>query len=757
MTKGSCTKSVLKRLPTLFLCTTAFLWAGCGGNGGGAAPTPTPSPTSTSTPTITPTATTTLAPTVASPTPAETPGAGLLSTITDARIDASGSVQVTFTLTDGNGVPLTPVLSTAQSDRQARVRFVIAHLEQYSGGGESQRMFERYVNDINMTRPAFDSGGTLATVDPDAGIYRYTLNTKPADVDPALTYTVGMQIDREFEGQELGVNPIFDFVPQGGTPMVLESVSTQQCNSCHNPLIAHGNRREVRLCMLCHTEAAVDAPPPPQQPQSIDFRNMIHKIHAGQDLPSIVNGPPGSSWGIYSSFAKENVVFAQKDLNGNITGVAFPRTLESCTICHSNAPTANFYLMKAASNACATCHDDVNPSLTDSPAGPPGTNHVGNKGFADGDCATCHIPDSGTEFDISVAGAHTIPDRSQQLAGLNLEITGITNHAAGQTPTISFKITDNEGTPLTDLSGLDRVGFAIAGPTTDYESVMTPTAVGGGASGSLTGPDDSGVFQYTPTAAIPATATGTWSVGAEARRIVELEVQAGVSPKEAEEAAVNPVMNFTVDNSDEVPRRMVVSVDNCAHCHGQFSKDFSIHGNLRNQTTYCVLCHNPNNSDVARRKQDPNAVAMAEPVTPIDFKVMIHKIHRGENLEQKPYLIYGFGPPPANYSIVDFSNLLFPGDLRDCATCHVDSTYLIPPFPDTALGTQVGHLDPATGNEIIDGRIGPIQAVCTACHDGEDAVAHAQAQTASDGVESCPVCHEEGRPFAVSLLHAGRN
>jgi hypothetical protein len=57
----------------------------------------------------------------------------------------------------------------------------------------------------------------------------------------------------------------------------------------------------------------------------------------------------------------------------------------------------------------------------------------------------------------------------------------------------------------------------------------------------------------------------------------------------------------------------------------------------------------------------------------------------------------------------------------------------------------------------VDGRIGPIQAVCTACHDGGDTVAHAQAETAPDGVESCTVCHEEGRSFAVSQLHAGRN
>ena len=54
-------------------------------------------------------------------------------------------------------------------------------------------------------------------------------------------------------------------------------------------------------------------------------------------------------------------------------------------------------------------------------------------------------------------------------------------------------------------------------------------------------------------------------------------------------------------------------------------------------------------------------------------------------------------------------------------------------------------------------QIAPIQSVCTACHDGGDAVAHAETNTAADGIEACPVCHQEGAAFAVSGLHAGRN
>jgi OmcA/MtrC family decaheme c-type cytochrome len=201
----------------------------------------------------------------------------------------------------------------------------------------------------------------------------------------------------------------------------------------------------------------------------------------------------------------------------------------------------------------------------------------------------------------------------------------------------------------------------------------------------------------------------------------------------------------------------VVENQNCFSCHGEFSKGFSIHGNLRNRVEYCVLCHNPNASDAARRSKDPAAVAAASPTSTIDFKVLIHKIHRGENLAQQPYVVYGFGPNPPGYTAHDFGEVRFPGDLRDCEKCHAQGTELMPPFPGTALGTELTHLNPSNGSEVVDGRLGPIASVCTACHDDDASRAHAESQTASNGTESCTVCHSEGRDFAVSQLHAGRN
>src|SRR5262249_51743025 len=76
------------------------------------------------------------------------------------------------------------------------------------------------------------------------------------------------------------------------------------------------------------------------------------------------------------------------------------------------------YLTKASTSACTGCHDDANPSEMTTGAGPPGTNHVPGA-QPEAFCATiCHVAAPQREFDISVPGAHTVPERSTQLKGL---------------------------------------------------------------------------------------------------------------------------------------------------------------------------------------------------------------------------------------------------------------------------------------------------------------------------------------------------
>ena len=228
---------------------------------------------------------------------------------------------------------------------------------------------------------------------------------------------------------------------------------------------------------------------------------------------------------------------------------------------------------------------------------------------------------------------------------------------------------------------MSSLALAISGPSSDFGGltppVTTPSMLGT-SGGTLTGPDGSGVFTFTTTVAngIPAGGTGTWRVGMEARRNVTIAGQSGT----VQEAMQNVVLDFSVDGSAVVPRRAVVDQAKCASCHGVFSQGFSIHGNLRNRVEYCVLCHNPSNTDFARRV----GVSGADPNTqPIGLKHMLHKIHTGEKLTQQPYVIYGF-----NGSVNDFGDVLFPGNRANCEGCHLPETFLLP-LPPGVLPTQL--------------------------------------------------------------------
>jgi OmcA/MtrC family decaheme c-type cytochrome len=133
------------------------------------------------------------------------------------------------------------------------------------------------------------------------------------------------------------------------------------------------------------------------------------------------------------------------------------------------------------------------------------------------------------------------------------------------------------------------------------------------------------------------------------------------------------------------------------------------------------------------------------------LKELIHKIHRGEDLEHQPYLVYGFGSAPKNYTANDFGDVRFPGDLRDCEKCHTPGTQLLP-LPAGLLPTLETVV--SAGSELVVGSIPPITSACTSCHDSEAAAAHADTNTSGSGAEACAVCHGEGSVEAVSEVHA---
>lgn len=189
---------------------------------------------------------------------------------------------------------------------------------------------------------------------------------------------------------------------------------------------------------------------------------------------------------------------------------------------------------------------------------------------------------------------------------------------------------------------------------------------------------------------------------------------------------VDPLVNVTPGTTVLAPtttsskmRRVIVDVDNkCQDCHGNnvtgltpatgvatratIPSGLVLHGSRAGQTALCVMCHNPNNTDVVAGARNGaiagtvQAATMSVAVTTglatdglreqwVDFKFMIHGLHAGGQATPNGSFTFpagmfptgttagftGFRTAGINVSGTDFSFVNFPNRLNNCAACHV--------------------------------------------------------------------------------------
>ena len=341
-----------------------------------------------------------------------------------------------------------------------------------------------------------------------------------------------------------------------------------------------------------------------------------------------------------------------------------------------------------------------------------GQNHLSLPQIDDNQCKSCHQPQAALDFDASIPGAHLVPANSAALPGLVTKVLKVDGATPGSAPTVTFSVLDRSGNPV-DISKITQIRLVMSGNNIDYGAA--PTGMARVSEDPSKTPGTKGVYQYTMTNKLPATAAGSYTVSIEARNSVTVMPDT-LKAQTATDAAKPVEFYFSVDKSPVVARRQVVSTEKCAACHGDLS---FVHGGTRNAVQECTICHNPTLTDGTSKQS-------------VNLATQIHSIHRGENLAN-PYVL----------GTTNYQEVGFPGDLRNCTTCHLNGTYLVENVGAKALVASPGGFTATTP---------PISAACQGCHDDVATASHALANTTVLG-ESCAACHSKGEQFSVDRVH----
>lgn len=682
------------------------------------------------------------------------------------------NIEVTgVTVPTGGGAP-TVELSLTNDLTQGlfglppdEIRFVLSQLlPPVPGGGESSK-WHSYVSRSSGGIPNAQATTETATegvfVDNGDGTYEYTFARPLTDYEggPEFVATNTHRLGIEIRGQVPNANNgIIDFLPTGGTPTFTRNiVDNDTCNACHDRLEFHGGpRTDAEFCVTCHNPFSIDG----DTGNTVDMKAMIHNIHAGRD-DYVIEGHGGS-------------VHDYGDIQ-------FTQDVRNCQTCHEESdpdtPDASNWRLVANRAACGTCHYDVDGA----DGGADGAfaielgEHPGGFQFDnDSQCLDCHGPDATvTNSDgelVRVEEVHRIP---ALLASDDFvfEIVDARNVTTGGLVEVDYRVLDAAGTPYdlatepeftTCAGGASRLAVIVGWTTDDYDNQGNTVGNAGPISlnalpacgGAATDTDGDQTFTVTSTIPIPAAITAglagsqTIGIGLEGHPAADLDGDGTYSDRIA---VTNAIAYFGIDGADPVPRRNAVNIERCDDCHQQLS----VHGNNRTDNPeVCVVCHNPNATDIPVRGVAGSACEMqlGSDDQSIDFKNMIHGIHAG-NIG-----VCGFGN-----SAHEYFDVVYPGDLNNCEGCHEPGGYY-PAEPGELLGTTVDANDPATPTD--DVVVSPNASVCSTCHTSELARQHmiqnggdfeatkaADSTLISPDVETCTLCHGPGRSADVVEMH----
>lgn len=592
---------------------------------------------------------------------------GFKVTIQDVQIDANRKAVVSLALTDAANQPL--------SHDGVSWNFLIARVPAETPAMGTGTIAGPYINYATSKvtqqdtpyfplngqepriedRPGTERNGTFTET--GNGLYTYTFATAlpQADYDSTETHMVAVYATLTIDGVRYVANAAKSFVPAdtSATPLVRETVTTASCNKCHNPLSAHGgSRQEVQLCLGCHSQGAKD----PESGNSIDFNVMVHRIHMGADLPSVKGGTPYRIIGNALSLH-------------DFSEVKFPRPIVHCQSCHDTSDDR--WVTNGTRAACTSCHDNI-----DKPAAEGGHPFQLNPNATCGNAA-CHSPGGNV---ADAREAHTTFLNLDNAPVFDVQIVSILVDNPDVPP--SVRISAHTGTratgavtPVTSVDNFSMLNVFVNGPNQGFA-----------ANGNT-------IVQFNKQSLLGFTADGsqpghfTFTLPKTLRELVQglgdpdldsytMSVRAaydptpGVAPdNDRVDMLRNPTKAFTAAE-ELVTRTYAVDTDKCNNCHGVLQA----HGgaNLAKNIEQCVMCHTATLDTRGRQ----GASQVPGPTTSLRFSTLVHRVHAG-HVAELPYEVFGHSSAPP-YPVVDLSHVGFPGDLRDCTSCHTAGGYTLP-------------------------------------------------------------------------------
>ncbi len=652
----------------------------------------------------------------------ETPSTYRQLNISISSVDVTGSSAIIdFSVADENGAAVANIFDTDG-------RLVIAKLDPgvvpgvpATSGDPTQ--WQRLVQED------FDDGGSFQYLGgPD---YRLVTLFDPSLVPIATGETLRAAIQLSASDIPAG-NGWCDFDADlvspndcvSGTALTRDIVQTATCNGCHGvtsdtKLAFHrdGGRTEVEYCVVCHN--------PDRNPET-GFTTLVHKIHYGSQL-------------------------TQEWLGGDFDNVTFTKDIDNCTSCHEQGGFDQFnWKTEPNREACGSCHDDVNfdTGLNHSDGGQQPNNRF---------CSNCHPSDGPiTDSTFPVSAVHQGVARAQEGAqyrgaGNGIAIESATFDRVAETLTVDFSVTraGQKMSLQTDPRWANgaRLGLDVAWSTDDYtnegsDSTPAPAQpigrnlldVGGAVS-------DLGNGSYRTVVDVSTFGFDGVGVGIEGHPQADL---LGMGQYSA--IPVKSAVRF-VSFEPRVPlrpRRQVIDIAKCNACHDSGGAGISLHGtNRTGEMQVCVMCHNPNATDIRRRPLDPGTTPDGKVEESVDMKRMIHMIHMGGDLEE-PLVVYGFGG-----SVHDYAGVEFIGNNKNCLTCHRPGTY----STDDAWTTLPSTID--SGADVTDPaddlNISPVTAVCSSCHDSDRAKDHMRANGGSFGAFDLDILIPAPEPGGLQL------